>query len=137
MPNIFTIGQSALSAAQAGMTTAGQNIANASTVGYSRQTVVQTAATPQALGFGFIGQGTQVVDIQRNYNDYLGTQVLAASSASHQLDTQYTQASLIDNMLADPSAGVRQVARDVRVTFRCGNSAIVFVECGVIGVPLS
>lgn len=106
MPNIFTIGQSALSAAQAGMTTAGQNIANASTVGYSRQTVVQTAATPQALGFGFIGQGTQVVDIQRNYNDYLGSQVLAASSASHQLETQYTQASLIDNMLADPSAGL-------------------------------
>jgi len=106
MPNIFTIGQSALSAAQAGINTAGQNIANASTVGYSRQTVVQTAATPQALGFGFIGQGTQVVDIQRNYNDYLGTQVLAANSASTQLDTQHTQASLIDNMLADPSAGL-------------------------------
>ena len=113
MPNIFTIGQSALSAAQAGMTTAGQNIANASTVGYSRQTVVQTAATPQALGFGFIGQGTQVVDIQRNYNDYLGTQVLAASSASHQLDTQYTQASLIDNMLADPSAGLSPALQSV------------------------
>jgi flagellar hook-associated protein 1 len=106
MPNIFSIGQSALSAAQAGVTTAGQNIANASTVGYSRQTVVQTAATPQALGFGFIGQGTQVVDIQRSYNDYLGVQVLAASAASHQLDTQYTQSALIDNMLADPSAGL-------------------------------
>jgi len=106
MPNIFTIGQSALSAAQAGINTAGQNIANASTVGYSRQTVVQTAATPQALGYGFIGQGTQVVDVQRNYNDYLGTQVLAANSASSQLETQHTQASLIDNMLADPSAGL-------------------------------
>jgi len=95
-----------LSAAQAGINTAGQNIANASTVGYSRQTVVQTAATPQALGYGFIGQGTQVVDVQRNYNDYLGTQVLAANSASSQLETQHTQASLIDNMLADPSAGL-------------------------------
>lgn len=88
------------------MTVAGQNIANASTVGYSRQTVVQTAATPEALGFGFIGQGTQVLDIQRNYNDYLGAQMVAASSVSQQLETQHAQASLIDNMLADPNAGL-------------------------------
>ena len=54
MANIFTIGQSALAAAQAGVSTAGQNIANASTPGYSRQTVIQAATTPQPMGYGYI-----------------------------------------------------------------------------------
>ena len=71
MANIFTIGQSALAAAQAGISTAGQNIANVSTLGYSRQSVVQTATTPQPLGFGYLGQGTQVTAIRRIYSDYL------------------------------------------------------------------
>ncbi|MDA8260097.1 MAG: flagellar basal body protein, partial [Betaproteobacteria bacterium] len=38
--NILGIGQSALTAAQVGLSTTGHNIANASTPGYSRQVVV-------------------------------------------------------------------------------------------------
>lgn len=112
MANIFTIGQSALAAAQAGLTTAGQNIANAATPGYSRQSVVQTASTPQPLGFGYIGQGTQVTGIQRIYNDYLGAQVVSAQSGKSQLEVQYTQIQQIDNMLADPTAGLSGAMQD-------------------------
>ena len=112
MANIFTIGQSALAAAQAGLSTAGQNIANAATPGYSRQSVVQTASTPQPLGFGYIGQGTQVTGIQRIYNDYLGAQVVSAQSGKSQLEVQYTQIQQIDNMLADPAAGLSGAMQD-------------------------
>ena len=112
MANIFTIGQSALAAAQAGLSTAGQNIANAATPGYSRQSVVQTASTPQPLGFGYIGQGTQVTGIQRIYNDYLGAQVVSAQSGKSQLEVQYTQIQQIDNMLADPTAGLSGAMQD-------------------------
>ena len=112
MANIFTIGQSALAAAQAGLTTAGQNIANAATPGYSRQSVIQTASTPQPLGFGYIGQGTQVTGIQRIYNDYLGAQVVSAQSGKSQLEVQYTQIQQIDNMLADPAAGLSGAMQD-------------------------
>lgn len=106
MANIFTIGQSALAAAQAGVSTAGQNIANASTPGYSRQTVIQAATTPQPMGYGYIGQGTQVTEIQRVYNSYLGNQVVAAQTNKSQLDAQYAQIQQIDNMLADPKTGL-------------------------------
>ncbi len=112
MANIFTIGQSALAAAQAGLSTAGQNIANAATPGYSRQSVVQTASTPQPLGFGYLGQGTQVTAIQRIYNDYLGAQVVSAQSGKSQLEVQYTQIQQIDNMLADPAAGLSGAMQD-------------------------
>jgi flagellar hook-associated protein 1 FlgK len=106
MANIFTIGQSALAAAQAGVSTAGQNIANASTPGYSRQSVIQAATTPQPMGYGYIGQGTQVTEIQRVYNSYLGNQVVAAQTNKSQLDAQYAQIQQIDNMLADPKTGL-------------------------------
>lgn len=113
MPNIFTIGQSALSAAQAGLSTAGQNIANASTVGYSRQSVVQSSASQQAMGFGQIGQGVRVLEIQRHYSDYLGMQALSTGSASSQLKAEYAQASQIDELLMDSASGLSEALQDV------------------------
>lgn len=112
MANIFTIGQSALVASQAAMSTTGQNIANAATPGYSRQSVVQAAVTPQPLGFGYLGQGTQIQEVQRAYDEHLGKQMVSAQSASSQLQAQYTQIQQINNMLADPAAGLSPVMQD-------------------------
>ncbi len=110
--NILSIGQSALAAAQAGLSTAGHNIANASTPGYSRQVVVQSAAQAQDFGFGFMGQGTQVSTVQRIYNEFLGVQAQSAQASKSGLDTYYTQIQQIDNMLADPMAGLSPTLQD-------------------------
>jgi len=67
--NILSIGKSALDAAQVGISTTGHNIANASTAGYSRQVVMQSAATAQNFGYGYLGQGTNVTAITRIYSD--------------------------------------------------------------------
>ena len=112
MANILTIGQTALIAAQAGINTAGQNIANASTPGYSRQSVLQTAVTPQPLGFGYLGQGVQVSGIQRIYNDFLSTQKLSAQSVASQAQVQYDQIQQLNNMLADSAEGLSPVMQD-------------------------
>lgn len=112
MANIFSIGQSALLAAQAGLSTTGHNIANAATPGFSRQAVTQTTATPQQTGFGFIGGGTQVTDVRRLYSEQLGQQVLSAQSAKSALDSYYSQISRIDNLLADPAAGLSPALQD-------------------------
>jgi flagellar hook-associated protein 1 FlgK len=93
MSTIFSIGQSALSAAQIGVNTAGNNIANVSTPGYSRQQVVQTVAAS--------GEGTRVADVQRVYSDYLGRQLVSSQSANSQLQTQYSQIQPIERMLSD------------------------------------
>ena len=104
--NILSIGQSALNAAQIGIATAGHNIANASTAGYSRQLVVQAAAPGQDFGYGFVGRGTDIVQVRRIYSDVLGGQVREAQSAKSGLETYYSQIRQIDNLLSNPDAGL-------------------------------
>ncbi len=110
--NILSIGQSALAAAQAGISTTGNNIANAATPGYSRQVVVQSAALPQSFGYGFLGQGTQIDTVKRIYSDFQATQIRATQSAKSGLDSYYAQIKQVDNMLADPSAGLSPALQD-------------------------
>jgi len=110
--SILSIGQSALTAAQVGLSTTGHNIANASTPGYNRQVVVQSAAQAQNFGFGFMGQGTEISTIKRIYNEYLGVQVQSAQTAKSGLDSYFAQIKQIDNMLADPAAGLSPALQD-------------------------
>ncbi|MDR3390454.1 MAG: flagellar hook-associated protein FlgK [Sulfuriferula sp.] len=104
--NILSIGQSALAAAQIGISTTGHNIANASTPGYSRQVIVQAAATAQNFGYGYVGQGVSVTTIQRMYSSFQAAQVNSAQSSTSSLNTYYTQISQINNMLADSTTGL-------------------------------
>jgi flagellar hook-associated protein 1 len=104
--NILGIGQSALAAAQVGIATTGNNIANASTPGYSRQVVVQSAAAAQNFGYGYVGQGTEISAVTRVYNDILAKQVINSQSVSAGIDAYSTQLSSIDSMLSDSAAGL-------------------------------
>ncbi len=104
--NILSIGKTALNAAQVGISTTGHNIANASTVGYSRQVVVQSAASSQNFGYGYVGQGTEVASVSRVYNELLAKQAVNSQSVSSGLDTYAAQMTTIDNMLSDSAAGL-------------------------------
>jgi flagellar hook-associated protein 1 FlgK len=104
--SIFSVGVSGLNAAQAGMLTAGHNIANASTPGYSRQEIVQGTNIPMLTGSGFQGQGTHVQTVKRIYDEFLGRQVLSAEASASEMDSYLSQIKQIDNLLGDPSAGL-------------------------------
>lgn len=104
--NILSIGQSALNAAQVGISVTGHNIANAATPGYNRQVIVQGASLPQNFGVGFLGQGVEISTVKRIYNDYLGAQVQTTQTAKSSLDSYYAEIKQINNMLADPDAGL-------------------------------
>ena len=110
--SILGIGKSALAAAQAGLATTGHNIANASTPGYTRQVVVQSAAAGQNMGFGFIGSGTEVVEVKRIYNEFLNAQVVSAQSSKARLDAYYGQITRINNQFADEASGISSVLQD-------------------------
>jgi len=69
--NALHIGYSGLSAAQVGINTTGHNIANAEVEGYSRQRVVTAAATPLSVNPGNVGNGTQVTDIKRVFDNFV------------------------------------------------------------------
>ncbi len=104
--NILNIGKTALNAAQVGIGVAGHNIANAATPGYTRQEMIQGAALAQNYGYGYIGQGTQVVTIQRIYSEILNRQVSSGLSSTGELSTYANQMNQIDNLLANASAGL-------------------------------
>ncbi|OHC69789.1 MAG: flagellar hook-associated protein FlgK [Rhodocyclales bacterium RIFCSPLOWO2_02_FULL_63_24] len=103
---IFSVGVSGLGAAQAGILTASHNIANASTPGYSRQEIVQGTNIPMLTGAGFQGQGTHVQTVKRVYDAFLGRQVLSAEASATEMDSYLAQITQIDNLLADPNAGL-------------------------------
>lgn len=103
---LFSIGVSGLAAAQLGLLTTEHNVTNASTPGYTRQGIVQSARVGIAAGSGSVGQGTDVVTIQRMYDKFLSAQVDSAQSKLSEIDAYYAQISQIDNLLADPSAGL-------------------------------
>jgi flagellar hook-associated protein 1 len=106
MSNILSIGKSALNAAQIGISTVGHNIANASTEGYSRQIVIQSAAQAQNLGYGYVGQGTNVTNIQRVYNETLAKQVTTATSTSGASSTYYSNISAVNKLISDSTSGI-------------------------------
>jgi len=104
--SFYSVGLSALNAAQLGLTTTGQNISNANTVGYHRETAIQATNVSVQTGSGFVGQGVNVSTITRMYSQFLDTQVQQAQAQSSSLNAYQTQISQIDNLLADPSAGL-------------------------------
>lgn len=104
--SIFSVAITGLNAAQVGIMTTNHNIANASTDGYNRQQIIQTTNTPMFTGAGFIGQGTSVEAVRRAYNQQLNAQVLSASTGAAEMDSYLSQIRQIDNLLADPNAGL-------------------------------
>ena len=77
------LGKSALSAASAQLQTTGSNIANANTVGYSRQQAELSTAAGQYTGSGFFGRGVDVTTVTRAHDEFLTQQAaLARSQAS-------------------------------------------------------
>ena len=102
----YSIGVSALAAAQAGLLTTEHNISNVNTPGFHRQQIVQSANLTQYSGIGFLGQGSHVETVKRIYDQMLDGQLMQAQTRSSHLESYYAQIKQLDNMLADPTAGV-------------------------------
>nr|WP_321266266.1 flagellar hook-associated protein FlgK [uncultured Sulfurimonas sp.] len=69
--NALHIGYSGLNVAQNGINTTSNNIANAETQGYTRQRVVLASATPLQTYPGNVGNGAEVQDIQRVFDNFV------------------------------------------------------------------
>lgn len=86
------IGRSGLNASQAGVQVAANNIANASTPGYSRQLLSLEPVRGQSLGaLGTIGRGVSIADIRRQVSEALQGRLWSSqadqAAAAAQLDS--------------------------------------------------
>ncbi len=82
MSALMSIGKTAMFASYASLQTASNNIANANTPGYSRQTTQLTEATGQFTGAGFFGKGVSVTTVTRAYDSYLSGQAVSTGSTA-------------------------------------------------------
>jgi flagellar hook-associated protein 1 FlgK len=78
--NALHIGYSGLNAAQVGIDTTGHNISNAESEGYTRQRVVTAAATPIQTQPGQVGNGAQIMDVKRVFDNFVFDRYNAVSA---------------------------------------------------------
>lgn len=106
MSDLLSIGLSGLRSSQTSLTVTGHNITNVNTPGYSRQQSVQQTGIPQYSGAGYIGSGSQVVDVRRLASDFLFSQVRSATSQSNELSAFQGQIEQLDSLLSDTTTGI-------------------------------
>ncbi|MEB6589940.1 flagellar hook-associated protein FlgK [Pseudomonas asiatica] len=106
MASLINIGMSGLGAAQSGMYTLGNNIANADVESYSRQQNVQKTKGGQQVGQVFIGSGTTLADVRRVYNAFLENQLRTTTSLSSDASAYLNQITPLDTALSSSDTGI-------------------------------
>ncbi|MDI1277128.1 flagellar hook-associated protein FlgK [Methylobacter sp.] len=109
MSGLLATASSGLMAAQRSLEIAQHNISNANTDGYSRQTVELGARAAQFSGDGYVGQGVNISNITRSYDQFINKQLTSSTSAFGDVDQFHQLATSVDNLMADPTTGMAPV----------------------------
>lgn len=99
-------GLSGLQAAQAGVDTTANNVANAATPGYTRQRIVQTARSPYDAPYASVGTGVNVDDVIRLRDSFLDTRVRDAVSDFTANDVRRQMLDRLETTLGEPDDGM-------------------------------
>ncbi|UTF60809.1 flagellar hook-associated protein FlgK [Gilvimarinus sp. DA14] len=98
---------SGLQASQNALRTAGHNISNANTAGFSRQQVNNATRPEQSIGnAGYIGSGVTTTSIERVVDQFVNNQLRMDTSAYNQLASYNLNIGKIDSLFADGSTGL-------------------------------
>ncbi len=106
MPGLLDTAVTGLRVSQSALRTAGHNIANANTAGFSRQNIEVQTNIPSFSGSGYIGNGASVVSVQRTANEFVTNQLRVDTSLSHSQTTFSDNIRQLDTLLSDPSSGL-------------------------------
>jgi flagellar hook-associated protein 1 len=106
MSDMLNTSVSGLLAFQQQLDTTSNNIANASTPGYSRESVNLVSVPGPYIGGVSIGNGVAVTGVQRIFNQTVASQVVSATSAYNQLNSFSSQAAQVDNLLGSTTNGL-------------------------------
>ncbi|MFI4865496.1 MAG: flagellar hook-associated protein FlgK [Steroidobacterales bacterium] len=106
MSDMLNTSVSGLLAFQQELDTTSNNIANASTPGYSRERVNLVSVPGPYIRGVSIGNGVAVNGVQRIFNQTVASQVVSATSAYNQLNSFSSQAAQVDNLLGSTTNGL-------------------------------
>ncbi|TAK64314.1 flagellar hook-associated protein FlgK [Methylobacter sp.] len=106
MYGLLSTSLTGLMAAQRSLETVNHNISNVNTEGYSRQRIEQGTMPARFTGDGYIGQGVDVTNVTRSYDQFVNKQLSSSLSAFGEVDRYHQLATHVDNIMADPSTGM-------------------------------
>lgn len=107
MSGILSNAISGLQASQIALRTAGNNISNANTAGYSRQEVNFSTRQEQQFGnAGFLGSGVNTESVTRVVNEFINTQMRLDTTTFNQLDKYNQSIGKVDKLFSDSSTGL-------------------------------
>ena len=106
MSDVFGISVSALQAFQQAINVTSNNVANASTPGYDRESVILTEALPQSNGGTTVGAGVMVSGISRAYDQAAANQLNSSQSTLGQLTAMQNYSTQIDNLFGTTVGGL-------------------------------
>ena len=109
MSGLLATSLSGLMAAQRSLETVNHNIANANTEGYSRQRTEFGTKAAQFSGAGYTGQGVNVTNVTRSYDQFINKQLSSSLSGFGDADRYHQLATQVDNLMADSSTGMAPV----------------------------
>ena len=95
-----------LEASQQALQVTGNNIANVSTAGYSREQANQTTAMSTLVGGLYLGNGTAIASVTRNYSAYMQSQVWSTTATASGASTYNSQLQPIVQLLAGTGTGM-------------------------------
>ena len=84
----LSIGGKALLIQQKAINVTGNNIANVNTPGYSRQKLLLETNTPLNSSIGPMGDGVRATEVERQYDRFLGAQIINESQRMGRWETQ-------------------------------------------------
>lgn len=104
--SLINIASSGLKTAQVLLATTSNNVSNAYTDGYNRQTVSTAATTGQTTSYGQVGTGVTVIGVNREYDALTVAQLRYATANYEQTNAYYDQISQIDSLLASDDSSI-------------------------------
>ncbi|RJL18785.1 flagellar hook-associated protein FlgK [Pectobacterium polaris] len=106
MSNLLNTAMSGLKGAQVALSVVSNNISNQAVTGYSRQNAILEQAISSSTSAGYVGNGANVVSVNRQYNEFISNQLRSAQTTSSSVTAYYEQISKIDNLLASSTTSL-------------------------------
>ncbi|MBN9230864.1 MAG: flagellar hook-associated protein FlgK [Legionella sp. 40-6] len=121
--SLLGIAYSALNAFQYALDVSGNNIANLTTKGYSRQNILLSPAASERYGAAYVGTGVLVNNIYRNSDQFANAQVRSTLSTKTQFETFLQQAGQIDKLISQGGSSISSALESFFNAFNQLNNA--------------
>ncbi len=106
MSNLLATGSSALIAFQRALSTVSHNVANINTPGYSRQRTEFAARDGTFYGYGYQGNGVNIVDVQRMADSLATARLLDSTGELNRLQQLSVMSNRLDSLFSEKSTGI-------------------------------